>query len=150
MPAAARTLTDKSKGIYGMVGRGLEALLGPQVGAASDSAGGAPQPHAVKLSQLQPGRYQPRTRMDEGSLFELAESIKVQGIMQPILVRPVGDGKHEIIAGERRWRAAQLAERSVLLSRMQCGQGRQADRRADQLVRGPTTNQWVTGWGQNL
>lgn len=102
-------VTKKPKGL----GRGLEALLGPQVGAASDSAGGAPQPHAVKLSQLQPGRYQPRTRMDEGSLFELAESIKVQGIMQPILVRPIAaaDGlpMYEIIAGERRSRAARLA-----------------------------------------
>jgi ParB family chromosome partitioning protein len=58
---------------------------------------------------LQPGKYQPRTRMDEGSLYELAESIKAQGIMQPILVRPVGAGRYEIIAGERRSRAAKLA-----------------------------------------
>jgi ParB family chromosome partitioning protein len=61
---------------------------------------------------MQAGKYQPRTRMDEGSLYELAESIKGQGIMQPILVRPVGDPvqrRYEIIAGERRFRAAQLA-----------------------------------------
>jgi len=58
---------------------------------------------------MQPGKYQPRTHMDEGSLYELAESIKAQGIMQPILVRPVGDKRYEIIAGERRFRAAKLA-----------------------------------------
>ena len=62
----------------------------------------------LKLDQLQPGKYQPRTRMDEGSLYELAESIKAQGMMQPILVRPVGaEPAYEIIAGERRIRAAQ-------------------------------------------
>jgi ParB family chromosome partitioning protein len=58
---------------------------------------------------LQPGKYQPRTRMDPGSLEELAASIKAQGVMQPILVRPVGKDRYEIIAGERRWRASQLA-----------------------------------------
>ncbi len=102
-------VTKKPKGL----GRGLEALLGPQVGVETDSNGGQPQPGAVKLAQLQPGRYQPRTRMDEGALFELAESIKSQGVMQPILVRPVDarDGlpMYEIIAGERRSRAARLA-----------------------------------------
>ena len=70
-------------------------------------------PGAVKLDQLLPGKYQPRTRMDEGALFELAESIKTQGVMQPVLVRPVAsrDGlpMYEIIAGERRTRAARLA-----------------------------------------
>ena len=104
-----RMVTKKPKGL----GRGLEALLGPQVGVDTDSNGGQPQPSAVKLAQLQPGRYQPRTRMDEGALFELAESIKAQGVMQPILVRPVDarDGlpMYEIIAGERRSRAARLA-----------------------------------------
>jgi ParB family chromosome partitioning protein len=102
-------VNKKPKGL----GRGLEALLGPQVGATDARDGGSPQPSAVKLAQLQPGRYQPRTRMDEGALFELAESIKVQGVMQPILVRPVAasDGlpMYEIIAGERRSRAARLA-----------------------------------------
>jgi ParB family chromosome partitioning protein len=63
----------------------------------------------IKVSLLQAGKYQPRTRMDKESLGELAESIKAQGVMQPVLVRPVGGGKYEIIAGERRWRAAQLA-----------------------------------------
>ena len=98
-------VTKKPKGL----GLGLEALLGPKV---SDAPAPAPegQPTTLKLDQLQPGKYQPRTRMDEGSLYELAESIKAQGIMQPILVRPVGDqGCYEIIAGERRSRAAKLA-----------------------------------------
>ena len=104
-------VTKKPKGL----GRGLEALLGPQVSDAAPSRDGkdAPPPSAVKLDQLLPGRYQPRTRMDEGSLFELAESIRSQGVMQPVLVRPVpgGDGMpmYEIIAGERRTRAARLA-----------------------------------------
>ena len=92
---------------------GLEALLGPTVhegAAAAQARDGVPS--ALKVSQLQAGKYQPRTRMDEGSLYELAESIRSQGIMQPILVRPVGDAgeqRYEIIAGERRFRAAQLA-----------------------------------------
>ncbi|MCW7538383.1 ParB/RepB/Spo0J family partition protein [Aquabacterium sp. A7-Y] len=99
-------VTKKPKGL----GLGLEALLGPKVsdtGAAAASRDG--QPSTLKLEQLQPGKYQPRTRMDEGSLYELAESIKSQGIMQPILVRPLAAGKYEIIAGERRSRAAKLA-----------------------------------------
>jgi len=98
-------VTKKPKGL----GMGLEALLGPRV---SESAAGAPAdaaPTTLKLSQLQPGKYQPRTRMDEGSLYELAESIKSQGVMQPVLVRPVATGRFEIIAGERRVRAAKLA-----------------------------------------
>jgi len=101
-------VTKKPKGL----GLGLEALLGPRVKEGTD----APQPavipgapSALKLDQLQPGRYQPRTRMDEGSLYELAESIKAQGIMQPVLVRSVGVERYEIIAGERRVRAAKLA-----------------------------------------
>jgi ParB family chromosome partitioning protein len=72
----------------------------------------AATPSTLKLEQLQAGKYQPRTRMDEGSLYELAESIKAQGIMQPILVRPIapnGGVAYEIIAGERRFRAAKLA-----------------------------------------
>ena len=98
--------TKKPKGL----GLGLEALLGPRVreeGEAPEAPAGTPT--SLKLSQLRPGRYQPRTRMDEGSLYELAESIKAQGIMQPILVRPLGDDQYEIIAGERRQRAALLA-----------------------------------------
>lgn len=98
--------TKKPKGL----GLGLEALLGPKV----DDRGSAPaardgEPTVLKLDRLQPGKYQPRTRMDEGSLYELAESIKSQGVMQPILVRPLDGGRYEIIAGERRSRAAKLA-----------------------------------------
>ncbi|MEX8494744.1 ParB/RepB/Spo0J family partition protein [Sphaerotilus sp.] len=103
-------VTKKPKGL----GRGLEALLGPQVSDVTPQPGGKERhPGAVQLDQLLPGKYQPRTRMDEGSLFELAESIKTQGVMQPVLVRPVAsrDGlpMYEIIAGERRTRAARLA-----------------------------------------
>ena len=86
---------------------GLEALLGPKV--AESSAAALHQPGSLKLNQLKPGRYQPRTRMDEGSLAQLAQSIKSQGLMQPVLVRPLGAGSYEIIAGERRVRAAGLA-----------------------------------------
>jgi len=82
-------------------------LLGPKV--AEPAADGARQPTSLKLSQLKPGRYQPRTRMDEDSLAELAQSIKSQGLMQPVLVRPLSVGSYEIIAGERRVRAAGLA-----------------------------------------
>ncbi len=120
------------------LGRGLEALLGPKVvesasGSASISTG---LPTSLHLADLVPGQYQPRTRMDEGALYELAESIKVQGILQPILVRRVSDEQgqlhrkkaspgaspasissdhwltrpvYEIVAGERRFRAARLA-----------------------------------------
>ncbi|MBT9611222.1 MAG: ParB N-terminal domain-containing protein, partial [Aquabacterium sp.] len=80
--------TKKSKGL----GMGLEALLGPKVSDTPHaSAGSEGAPSVLRLDRMQPGKYQPRTRMDEGSLYELAESIKAQGIMQPILVRPVGD-----------------------------------------------------------
>ena len=98
----------KMKGL----GRGLDALLGGDMTAAP----AAPDsPSVLAVGQLQAGRYQPRTRMDEGALAELAASIKAQGIMQPVLVRPVatdnvtGEVRYEIIAGERRFRAAQLA-----------------------------------------
>jgi len=129
-------VTKKLKGL----GRGLEALLGPTVAEslAPDSAGASTAnsglPSTLLLSDLVPGQYQPRTRMDEGALYELAESIKAQGIMQPILVRRLSDADaelkrsqqspdftggtsgggmvrpvYEIIAGERRFRAAKLA-----------------------------------------
>jgi ParB family chromosome partitioning protein len=95
------------------LGMGLDALLGPRVSDAPTAAPAAAAPggtpNALKLGQLSPGKYQPRTRMDEGSLYELAESIKSQGVMQPVLVRPVGPDRYEIIAGERRVRAAKLA-----------------------------------------
>ncbi|MFD0668238.1 ParB/RepB/Spo0J family partition protein [Ramlibacter sp. MAHUQ-53] len=106
-------VTKKPKGL----GRGLEALLGPSASAApADAPAAGPaggQTGSLKLDELVPGQYQPRTRMDEGALYELAESIKAQGIMQPILVRQLQSGpnagKYEIIAGERRSRAARLA-----------------------------------------
>ena len=103
----AAMATKKPTGL----GLGLEALLGPRVKEAGDVSDSASDgtPHKLLLTQLQPGKYQPRTRMDEGSLYELAESIKSQGVMQPILVRPVGPSGYEIIAGERRFRAARLA-----------------------------------------
>ena len=104
-------VTKKPKGL----GRGLEALLGPKVAEPAEQAQAtaAGLPSVLALDQLVPGVYQPRTRMDEGALYELAESIKVQGVMQPILVRRLQDGEHagkyEIIAGERRFRASRLA-----------------------------------------
>jgi ParB family chromosome partitioning protein len=101
-------VTKKQKGL----GRGLDALLGgsSHMAEAVQSVPGAPS--ALLITQLQAGKYQPRTRMDEGALNELAASIKAQGLMQPILVRPIGNNgsdKYEIIAGERRFRAAQIA-----------------------------------------
>ena len=104
-------VTKKPKGL----GRGLEALLGPKVeeGAHDAPAANAGLPASLMLEDMVPGMYQPRTHMDEGALYELAESIKAQGIMQPILVRRLAEGdnagKYEIIAGERRFRAARLA-----------------------------------------
>ncbi len=119
-------VTKKPKGL----GRGLDALLGPSLatGVGDDARAATPAgtPMMMSLDELRPGQYQPRTRMDEGALYELAESIKSQGIMQPILVRKSGSnslstlaGKgdaainnkaaYEIIAGERRFRAARLA-----------------------------------------
>ena len=105
-------VTKKPKGL----GRGLEALLGPKVQEAPTQAAGTANDGistTLALDALVPGVYQPRTRMDEGALYELAESIKVQGIMQPILVRQLHEGpnagKYEIIAGERRFRASRLA-----------------------------------------
>ncbi|WP_442808709.1 ParB/RepB/Spo0J family partition protein [Trinickia soli] len=94
----------KKKGL----GRGLEALLGgnPDITTAVRSEA---QPNVLPLRKLQAGKYQPRTRMDEGSLQELAASIRAQGVMQPILVRAVSEEKYEIIAGERRFRAAHIA-----------------------------------------
>lgn len=108
------------------LGRGLDALLGGSLsesnagnadslstGAISGSdtnQGEARTPTVLPIEKMQPGEYQPRTRMDQDSLNELAASIKSQGIIQPILVRPIDGNKYEIIAGERRWRAAQIAQ----------------------------------------
>jgi ParB family transcriptional regulator, chromosome partitioning protein len=90
----------KSKGL----GRGLDALL-----AANNEADSVGSERTLSLDKLNPGRYQPRTRMDQESLKALAQSITNQGVIQPILVRPINNGKYEIIAGERRWRAAKIA-----------------------------------------
>ncbi len=85
------------------LGRGLDALL------AGNDAQNKEQQRTLPVGDIQPGKYQPRTHMDAASLEELAASIRMQGLMQPILVRPVSDDRYEIIAGERRWRAAQMA-----------------------------------------
>uniref|UniRef100_UPI00334015C8 ParB/RepB/Spo0J family partition protein n=1 Tax=Castellaniella defragrans TaxID=75697 RepID=UPI00334015C8 len=103
-------MATRKKGL----GRGLDALLGADTGAL-DQMGKKPAenaPATLDVRVLRAGRYQPRTRMDEGALNDLAESIRAQGVMQPILVRPLGGkeaGHYEIIAGERRFRAAQIA-----------------------------------------
>lgn len=96
------------------LGRGLDALLAGDIG----SVGEADSLLMLKVEQLTPGKYQPRSYMDEAALQTLADSIKAQGIMQPILVRQLADEQYEIIAGERRWRASQragLAEIPVLV-----------------------------------
>ena len=105
MPAPKNT-PAKKRGL----GRGLEALLGPKAAAT-------PPPEAqpgevlrqIPVKQLHPGKYQPRLHMDPAKLSELAESIKAQGVIQPIVVRELSPGKFEIVAGERRWRASQEA-----------------------------------------
>jgi ParB family transcriptional regulator, chromosome partitioning protein len=90
---------NKPKGL----GRGLDALLGGDDNARRDALATLP------VGAIRPGKYQPRTRMDEQALNELAASIRAQGLMQPLLVRPLGREQYELIAGERRWRAAQIA-----------------------------------------
>ena len=92
--------TIRAKGL----GRGLDALL-----SGTDEPAHASALQTISIDRLKPGKYQPRTRMDETALNELADSIREQGVIQPILVRPVDGGRFEIVAGERRWRAAQLA-----------------------------------------
>ncbi len=96
-----REMPVKLKGL----GRGLDALLD------RDGEGGpvSERQATLRIDQLQRGRYQPRTKMDDNALEELAASIRKQGLMQPILVRPIGSNRYEIIAGERRWRAAKIA-----------------------------------------
>jgi ParB family chromosome partitioning protein len=89
----------KHKGL----GRGLDALLAGDDGETMETL------QQLAVSVLQPGRYQPRTHMDPESLQQLADSIRAQGVMQPVLVRPLNGGRYEIIAGERRWRASQMA-----------------------------------------
>ena len=99
------------------LGRGLDALLSASKPEVSDENKAAEEtsPGTLPIEKLQPGQYQPRTLMDQDSLQELAQSIKAQGIIQPILVRPVSGDQYEIIAGERRWRAAQKATLAVSL-----------------------------------
>jgi len=89
----------KSKGL----GRGLDALLGSDTPAPRETLATLP------VARIRPGKYQPRTKMDQQALAELAASIRTQGLMQPLLVRPVDRERYELIAGERRWRAAQMA-----------------------------------------
>ena len=103
---------NKSRGL----GRGLDALLGGNAAKSAPAAAAAlvinEVPRTLPVKDLQPGKYQPRTRMDEASLNELAASIAAQGLVQPIIVRPLSAGAstpYEIIAGERRWRASQIA-----------------------------------------
>jgi ParB family chromosome partitioning protein len=95
------------------LGRGLDALLGGNQNAPADEqpAGAAPSsvPAAMAVDLIDRGRYQPRRDFDEDKLRELADSIAAQGVVQPVVVRPVAGGRYELIAGERRWRAAQLA-----------------------------------------
>ena len=91
----------KKKGL----GRGLEALLGEK----AQKEGSPAEINRLPLTALQAGKYQPRQKMEAGALQELAQSIREQGVMQPLLVRLVGAGKYEIIAGERRFRAATIA-----------------------------------------
>ena len=93
-------MTTKHKGL----GRGLDALLGGAPKARTDG-----ELSQLSVRSLKPGKYQPRTRMDQASLAELADSIRARGVLQPVVVRPVDDGGYEILAGERRWRAAQIA-----------------------------------------
>jgi ParB family transcriptional regulator, chromosome partitioning protein len=88
------------------LGRGLDALLGS---ALETTASAKDELKHVPVDLLQRGKYQPRTHMGEAALQELSDSIKAQGVVQPIVVRPIGAGRYEIVAGERRWRAAQMA-----------------------------------------
>ena len=103
-------MTKKKK----RLGRGLDALLGSTdtINSESLSSKTDTPPNTLPIELMQPGEYQPRTNMDPESLQELASSIQAQGIIQPILVRPIANDKYEIIAGERRWRAAQIAQLS--------------------------------------
>lgn len=101
-------MNKKLKGL----GRGLDALLGGSADIVENAPAVPGAPASLPVTAMKAGKYQPRTRMDEGALSELAASIKAQGLLQPILVRPIseaGEAKYEIIAGERRFRAAQLA-----------------------------------------
>ena len=106
-----KPVAGKKRGL----GRGLDALLGPKASVSQVQATAVIEPlpgevlRRLPVGQLQPGKYQPRREMDEGKLAELADSIRSQGVIQPILARQLPGGNYEIVAGERRWRASQLA-----------------------------------------
>jgi len=106
-PDRTPSASAKKRGL----GRGLEALLGPKAAAATPPPVAQPDEAllTVPVGRLQPGKYQPRREMDPAKLGELAESIKAQGVIQPIVVRSLGEDRYEIVAGERRWRASQQA-----------------------------------------
>ena len=97
---------DRPRGL----GRGLSALIGDEVAAVKGEHVAKKDTRTLPVAFLQPGRYQPRKTFDEQPLTDLAASIKEKGVLSPILVRPIGPDKYEIVAGERRWRAAQIAK----------------------------------------
>jgi ParB family chromosome partitioning protein len=97
---------DRPRGL----GRGLSALIGDEVAAVKGEPIAKKDIRTLPVAFLQPGRYQPRKTFDEQPLADLAASVKEKGVLSPILVRPVGPDRYEIVAGERRWRAAQLAK----------------------------------------
>ena len=97
---------DRPRGL----GRGLSALIGDEVAAVKGEAVAKKDIRTLPVAFLQPGKYQPRKTFDDQPLADLAASIKEQGVLSPILVRPTGPDRYEIVAGERRWRAAQMAK----------------------------------------
>jgi ParB family transcriptional regulator, chromosome partitioning protein len=97
---------DRPRGL----GRGLSALIGDEVAAVKGEPVAKKDTRSLPVAFLQPGRYQPRKTFDEQPLTDLAASIREKGVLSPILVRPIGPDKYEIVAGERRWRAAQIAK----------------------------------------
>jgi len=99
------TVSQKKRSL----GKGLEALLGGSQSATAKASAAAQGSLEIALDTIRPGPYQPRDRIDEGDLTSLVDSIRAQGIIQPIVVNQLGPEEYEIIAGERRWRAAQLA-----------------------------------------
>ncbi|HFC30070.1 MAG TPA: ParB/RepB/Spo0J family partition protein, partial [Oceanospirillales bacterium] len=101
---------NKKRGL----GRGLDALLGAKPKKTATQSTSDNQLTELDVDLIQPGKFQPRSKMDMMKLRELADSIKAQGMVQPVIVRSIGTNKYEIIAGERRWRAAQIAEISKI------------------------------------
>ncbi len=97
---------DRPRGL----GRGLSALIGDEIAAVKGEPAARKDARSLPVAFLQPGKYQPRKSFDEQPLADLAASIKEKGVLSPILVRPLGADRYEIVAGERRWRAAQIAK----------------------------------------